>query len=370
MQTLAGNARILVVRLGALREVIFAGPAVWALRRRYPAATITIWVSPAGEAVGRCLPGVNDVFVGAAPGADSEGDLSQGSMLVRSLARRQFDAAFILTSAAETPYAVAVVASAAGIPVRVGQSREWGGGLLTDWVSPGREEENPAKRHLHLLARVGVPVAGPELRLTIPESARGRVRGLLATAGIAGDFVVVVPGATCAARRYPEGHYEAVLRDLTGRGLRIVLAGGVHDQALGAALAAAIPGVVSWCGLLSFPEIVALLAQASVFVGHDAGLMYVAHALAVPMVILYAGTEPVPSWMRDTAKVTLLRQAVACAPCYRLVCPYDQGCLDVDPRDVANAIAGHLPQAPCRTHGIATPPSGAPCRITRLRLRK
>ncbi|MDA8390912.1 MAG: glycosyltransferase family 9 protein [Gammaproteobacteria bacterium] len=364
MEALAADARILVVRLGALRDVVFVGPAVRALRRRYPAARMTAWVSPAGEAVARCLPGVNDVFVGATCDTD-EGitGASRGGALPMSLAMRQFAAAFLFTNAGETPYAAAFVAAAAGIPVRVGQSQEWGGGLLTDWVKPSRDDGHPVDRHLHLLETVGVPAAGRDLRLAVPDSARWRVRSRLREAGIRGRFVVVAPGGTCAARRYEAHHYVAVLGELTTRGLSVILVGGLHDRALGAALATAVPGVLSWCGDLVFPELAALLGQAALFLGHAAGLMYVAHALARPMVILHAGTEPLPSWLSDAPQITSLQRAVACSPCYQLTCPHDHQCLDVDPHDVADAVVRRL--RPVHPAGM---PAGTPCRITPLRL--
>ncbi len=370
MVALARDARVLVVRLGGIRDVIMVGPAVRALRNRCPAAWIGLWVSAAGQAVARCLPGVDEILVGTESRIEGADGAAAAEDAQAALAAREFAAAFICTNAGETPYGSAFAAYAAGIPVRVGQSGEFGGALLTEWVRPFPDEGHPVDRNLHLFAQAGIPSGSREVRLTVAAAAHWRIRALLCNSGVQGPFVAVAPGGTCEARRYRVESYVRVLRLLRAQGLAAVVVGGAGDSALGTFLAAAVPGTVSLCGRLAFPEIVALLGRAGAFLGQNTGLMYVAYALSRPMVVLYAGTECPPQWLCRASQVTLLARAVPCVPCYGLTCARGQACLAIDAVEVAAAVMARTEglRRPVRTHLRRVPASGGVFCASRHRL--
>jgi len=58
-------------------------------------------------------------------------DPSEEKELVEKLRQLDFDAAIILTNNDESPYPFAYLAYLAGIPIRIGRSREFGGGVLS-----------------------------------------------------------------------------------------------------------------------------------------------------------------------------------------------------------------------------------------------
>jgi hypothetical protein len=88
--------------------------------------------------------------------ASLEGELSDLIAEVRSLS---CDAAVILTSAGQSPYSAAYLCYLAGIPVRIGRSLEFGGGVLTHWVKT-LPEKDPVDRHLSLLRLIDPPSTG------------------------------------------------------------------------------------------------------------------------------------------------------------------------------------------------------------------
>lgn len=71
---------------------------------------------------------------------------------------RTFDAAIILTDSSQSPYALAYLCYLAGIPIRVGQSREFGGSVLSACISPPLENVSSQAYHLHLLKSIGLPI--------------------------------------------------------------------------------------------------------------------------------------------------------------------------------------------------------------------
>lgn len=78
--------------------------------------------------------------------------------LIEWLRQQSFDAVIIFTEPLRSPYAVAYLCYLAGIPIRVGQSQEFGGSVLSTCVTPPLEQVSPEIYHLHLLQSAGFHV--------------------------------------------------------------------------------------------------------------------------------------------------------------------------------------------------------------------
>ena len=339
-------SRILVVRLGNIGDILMLSPAARMVRRAWPEARVTLMASPAGAAVAGLVPGIDEVFVHRALWQDAHGDMafdpSREQALVRELARRSFNAVLIFTSFSQSPFPPAYACYLAGIPVRIGQSREFGGGVLTHWVRPPADDAHQVDRNLHLLREAGIPVVGPDVtavRISVPRAAHARAQTVLQEQGVRGDFVVIAPGATCSARRYPVERYAAVAAGLRLAGHTVVVVGGPRDIARGVAVASA-SGAVSLCGQTDIAVLAALLARARLLIANDSGPMHLADAVDCPMVILYSGTDRESQWAPRHAPARLLRRPTACAPCYRFTCPYDLECLAIPPEEVVAQALG------------------------------
>lgn len=76
------------------------------------------------------------------------------SSLIQWLRDRHFDAALICTAPSQSPYPIAYLCYLAGIPIRIGQSPEFGGQILSHCLPPtDPASSNPASpnHHHHLL---------------------------------------------------------------------------------------------------------------------------------------------------------------------------------------------------------------------------
>jgi hypothetical protein len=81
-------------------------------------------------------------------------DANRYPELIQALRDRQFDAAVILTAPERSPYALAYLCYLAGIPIRVGQSREFGGGVLSHCIAPPIDPVALLQYHLHLFQSI------------------------------------------------------------------------------------------------------------------------------------------------------------------------------------------------------------------------
>jgi ADP-heptose:LPS heptosyltransferase len=365
--------RVLVIRPDNLGDVVMTGPAIRSLAAAAPQADITLLASPAGAPAAALLDGVDEVLVasvswqragrvlphtdGDGAGESPEADLA----LVQRLRAGRFDVAVVLTSFSQSPWPAGYLCRWAGIPVRAGMSREFGGAGLTHWVPSPPDEMHQVDRALYLLERLGVPPADRRLRLEVPADARWATRRVLAAHGVDVEqpYALVLPGASGSARRYAPGRMADVVRHIAAAGLRPVVVGTdrerplVHQVAAGTSEAAAVSGELDVAGLA------AAAAACAVVVCNNSGGMHVADAVGAPVAALFAGTEDPPQYRPRSSPARLLTVPTWCAPCRQFACPFGQECLDLDPAQVAAealALARSRPRLSFMV--VGTPRSG------------
>src|SRR5690242_13475360 len=181
--------RLLVIRLDNIGDIVMIGPALRALRQALPAARITLMASPAGSQVAPLLPWIDDVLVHRALWQDASDNMGLDPPaeldLVATLRARAFDAAVIFTSFSQSPYPPAYVCYLAGIPIRLGQSKEFGGSVLSQWVKPLPDGAHQVDRNLFLLEQAGFALVGRQLELRLPGAVQEAAARQLAALGLA-----------------------------------------------------------------------------------------------------------------------------------------------------------------------------------------
>jgi ADP-heptose:LPS heptosyltransferase len=357
-------SRVLAVRLDNLGDVVLATPALRALRRALPpGARLDLLASPAGASLAPLLTApeagaVDDVLVLRAVWQDASSAMPQDPARELALADRlragAYDAVVVFTSFSQSPWPPAYAAYLAGVPVRVGQSKEFGGSLLSHWVTPPDDAVHQVDRALHLLGAVGVPPAGAHLALGVPDAAHEAAGAALRAAGLSprSPYALLAPGASCPSRRYPPGRFAAVAADLARAGLPVAVVGSEKEARLVSAVVegagvegAGTAGVVGLAGAVDVPGLAALVDGAAVAVTNNSGGMHLADALRTPLVALFAGTELEQQYAPRGTRASLFRVPTACSPCRAFDCPYSLECLDVPAHAVAGAAlaaAGRL----------------------------
>jgi lipopolysaccharide heptosyltransferase II len=344
-ERLRHSRRILAMRLDNIGDVVMLSAALRELRAAAPGVRIDLLASPAGAGVAPMLPWIDEVWTRSAVWQDASGamplDSGGEARFIDELRARAYDAVFIFTSFSQSPWPAAYACYLAGVPERFGESKEFGGSLLTVAAPPLPDSAHQAERNLALLEAAGVDVVRRDLELSVPEQARACATALLARHGIGSEasFVLIAPGASCAARRYDGGRFAEAGRLLAGvTGLQVVVAGAERERALCAAVASQIgPSARAIAGETSVCELAAVIERASVAIVNDSGPMHIADAVRTPAVALYSGTELEEQWRPRSTPVVLLRRETDCSPCHAFTCPYQMQCLDIPPREVAEA---------------------------------
>ena len=339
---------ILAVRLDNIGDVIMLGPALRAVKETSPETRLTLLASPTGANAAPLLPWIDDVIICRATWQDVGGgipfDPGRELQLINMLSKCKFDAALIFTSFSQTPHVPGYACYLAGIPLRAGESKEFGGSTLTTELSGSLDELHQVERNLRLVEHLGFVARDRRLKIDIPEEARAAVPTLLDQAGLNlhDPFLLLHPGASARARRYPVDRFGILARLLTRRGWPVLITGVEREAALIEELLEYVPMAHSLVGATTLAEYSALIEQAALVICNDSLPMHLADALRTPEVVLFSGTDYEEQWRPRTTRFRLLRRATACHPCYLFECPIGLACLDFTPEEVVEEVEALL----------------------------
>jgi heptosyltransferase I len=312
---------VLLVRLGARGDVVFASPLVRALRRRHPGARIVWVVEPAAADLVRHHPEVDRVVVWPRPAWESlvrKGRLvalMREVRLFRALLREERpDLALDLHGLVRS----ALVARLSGAREVIGLGAREGSRLLVDRVVPrdGGDTTRISSEYLHLAEALGWDTADFRLEVHPGPGARQEAAVLRASRGVETPYAVLAPFTTRPQKHWREERWGPLaLRIGEELGLRPLLLGGPGDRGAAARIAsgAGEGGLVDLTGATSLGAAAALVEGASLVVGVDTGLTHLGVAMARPTVALFGSTLPYTH--APGHGVTVLHTPMACAPC-------------------------------------------------------
>lgn len=108
--------------------------------------------------------------------------------------------------------------------------------------------------------------------------------------------IVLAPTANWLPKVWPADRFAAVFQDLSqsllSGAVAVVLGGpGPAERAMAAPLLAALPRAIDLVGVLSLPEVAAILQRAALFIGNDSGLMHLSAASGAPTIGLFGPTD-------------------------------------------------------------------------------
>jgi lipopolysaccharide heptosyltransferase II len=346
--------RILCVRLDGMGDLVMTAPAIAALKAAWPDAVIGLLASPTGAAAAHCMPFIDELYVFRAPWMKhgTPADSRECAALIERLRDARFDAAVIFTVSTQDPLPAALLCYLAGIPNRCAYSAAKPYALLSHRLPEPEQRHagcHEVQRQLALVAQLGAAGAQPCAKMVADAAAHAWAHAELAQRALIGQrrWVALHPGATASSRRYPPDAWAAVIRQLGRRGVAVLVIGGRADNGEVAAINDALPP--GQRALL--PEIddvgrlVALLSRVPALLCNNSGPSHVASCLDVPVVCLYALTNPQHRpWGRINVS---LSHAVECEGCLSSICPRGRNaCIaDVAPADVVAATLGVLARA-------------------------
>jgi heptosyltransferase-2/heptosyltransferase-3 len=352
---------VLLLRPDHIGDVLLSAPAVALLRASLPDAQLTYLVGPWSAEVARHGPPVDRLRTLAYPGFTRQkaaNPLVPYALLAREAARLRRERYDLAIALRPDHWWGALLALAAGIPVRVGGLTPETAPLLTH-ASPFSADGLHAVEEALALARTALAAVGARVAEPIDAPA---FRVTEAATAFANDFwqrhalvdrtvVAIQPSAGTPLKSWPVSRWASLADRLAERRLAVLLVGGPHDRLLLKEIESSMtrcPAAVTYGQTLDVAA--ALYQRCAVVVGLDGGAAHLAAALGTPTVRLYgpAAVSRFGPWPRRVDQRVLVADGLACVPCGHLEAPPCGAralpacmlALDVD--DVLNAIRAQL----------------------------
>ena len=181
-------------------------------------------------------------------------------------------------------------------------------------------------------------VRGQSWRLPLTKEERERGHDALARLGVAWP-IIMHPGAGSHRKRWPAERFAALGASLVRRGLQVVLIEGPADAEVAAQVQehAGLPFPV--LRDLDTRRLAAALAEAWCFVGNDSGVTHLAGAVGTPTLALFGPTDPASWAPLGNARVLRRCRAQAVRRGQIMVCD-DPSCMEaISVDDVLSALA-------------------------------
>jgi ADP-heptose:LPS heptosyltransferase len=316
------SRNILVIKLGALGDVVLSLPQITALVEAHARDRVTLLTAPAFAGLAAGLPLQVVAF--------RRKGFIEMLRVMRWLPGQQFDVVYDLQGSLRSR--VMTLLTRAG--KRVGRCP----GLAYTHAAPVPAAGIHAfDRFNEVLVAAGLEPASPRLRLPVSAAATSRVAGWLQQQGLEGRQLVPVHAGSSRqwpSKRWPEDCFRSLAVSLEERGLKVVWIGGEDERTLNARLAA--HAGVDATAAFGLAELLALADHAVFAVTNDSGPMHVLSAAALPVYAFFGPTDWRCSHALGQAERVFFNK-VPCSPCHLPVCPPERGhaCMqDITPETV------------------------------------
>ncbi len=335
---------ILIVRLGALGDIVHALPAAASMRAAWPDARIDWLVDARYAPLLALVPIVDRAVVVGEPG----GSPVLGA--IRTLRRARYDAAIDLQGLLKSAAFARFSGARRVLGFEAPQLRERAAAVFYTTRVRADVGGHVIRKNLSVVQALGASVERLEYPLGAPASgAPDEARRLLGLAP-GQPFAILNPGAGWPNKQWPAERFGAVAAHLLRRhGLASLVLWGPAERGLADRAAASSGGAARTAPATTIADVLALARAAALVVAGDTGPMQLAAAAGAPIVGVFGPTNPVRNGPWDPADVCLSRFS-ECECHHKRACRRDTPCIDtIGIEEVTAAIDRRL--AGGRTRG-------------------
>jgi len=325
---------ILIVRLGALGDIVHAVPAAAALRQAFPEARIDWLVESKHRPIVDLVTSIDRVVPLERPSVAGWIDVS------RRMQEIQYDVAIDFQGLMKS----AVLARASGAPRVIGFSiwhlREKAARPFYSEIhrdTPTERADHVVRQNLALLQNLGVD--DMTIRFPFAEVHSDALAEIRTALGDDRPFALINPGAAWPNKRWPPerfGEVAAFLREI--RDLPSFVLWGPGEEGLAGAVVERSDGAARVAPATRVADLLALSRAASLMVSGDTGPLHLAAAVGTPTVSLFGPTDPQRNgpWSADDVAVS---RYGSCGCHYERRCRKSAWCLEsIDVAEVTAAV--------------------------------
>lgn len=285
------QAHLLIIKHGALGDIILATGAMKAIRARHPEARITLLTTRPYDALMADCPYIDEILIDPKPKIWQWSKIKQLKALLQ---KHRWQWVYDLqTSQRSTTY----------FPLL---NTEFYSGLSPKGSHP---HLTPERTSLHTLDRIAqqMQLAG------IDETPAPDVSWLGAEPPVIpdGKYILLVAGGAPhrPEKRWPTEYYSELAKQLNERSFNVILIGTKAEEAILEQIAKADDRIINLMGQTSFAQIASLARGASYAVGNDTGPMHLIAAAGCPCTVIFNTTASNPEKSAPRGKGVSIEQS-------------------------------------------------------------
>ncbi len=281
---------ILVIKHGALGDIILATAAFKAIRETHPEAHIVLLTSKGYAELTSQTPYFNEIWVDSKPKLFQRDAIKRLRVMLRSHA---WSWVYDLQASKRTTLYQWLL------------KRPWPRiSNASRWASHPRPKYDATRHALanihHQMAVAGIEIGQPDITW---------LTGEVSAFALPQHYALLVPGGAAhrPGKRWPAEQYAALAQELVAKGITPLLVGAGAEAEVLESIAARVPHTLNLCGKTTIGQLAELARGAVVAVGNDTGPMHVIAATGCPSTVIFSHeSDPVRS--APIGNVTVLRE--------------------------------------------------------------
>jgi len=329
---------ILIVKLSAIGDVIHTLPALNAIRKHYPHASITWLVEEDAaalvqghKALDRVLVSKRKSWLKALRGLSFLNTIKEVYGFIKALRDTRYDMILDFQALLKSGILIAIARGRRKIGFGKGlEHMEHSYIFLNERIPAVDMEIHALSRGMMLLNAVGILTNEVEYKLPVSDHDRKKIDELMKRHGLNGfkSFVAINPVAKWETKLWPNKKFAELADTLIDRyNIKIVFTGGIKDYSIIKAITSSMKGrAINFAGKTTLTELAALYEKAALVISTDTGPMHLAAAVETPVVALFGPTAP---WRTGPygADHQVISAELECSPCFKRRCE-TMDCMD------------------------------------------
>lgn len=326
--------KILIIKLGAIGDLLMTTPAIRALKKAYPTMHISLLAGKSSKMAVSSNPHIDeliecdDYIIYKARFLQK---VRYALSLLYLLRKKKFDVVFVV----HRDWRFNLFAFLCGIPERVGFDRNGEGRFLTKRIEINGVRHQ-IDHYLEIVKSFGGHDDGRDMDFAISKEAENVVDKMLQTGGVGkGDIVIgiLAGGASniktdMPIKRWPLENYIELSNKMAADGYKVILLGAESDRPNAEAILKHAPeglnlgnvvhNILDLTGKTTLEETAAVMKKCNAIVTHDSGPMHLASAVGAPVISIFGPTDPREYYPLSPNSYYFWNvENIKCAPCYK-----------------------------------------------------
>ncbi|MEK6559607.1 MAG: lipopolysaccharide heptosyltransferase II [Planctomycetota bacterium] len=348
----SGNPKnILVVRLGAMGDIVHVIPAVMNLRTAFPSAYISWLVEDKLKDLVEGLPCIDEVIV--FPRRQLQTYLkypqkyfkiiSEIRTFLKKLRNKNYDIALDFHGNFKSGLLTYLSKAKTRIGFSKGYCKEFNFIFTNLQITPQQKKMHRIDKYLNLLHGLGIESKYQKPVFPIPDTDRLYIDDFIQQNHLnKKPMAIIHPGTSLFGKykRWPPKNYANLADRLTQElGYSVVFTWGALEYKIAKEITSLMQYQATIaCKTSSVKQLIALLQRAHVFIGGDTGPTHIASCIGIPTVAIFGPKDPV-IYTPYGENAIIVRKDISCSPCEKRTCDHVTCINSITPDDVLDAIS-------------------------------